>query len=249
MLAAVLLLVACETGDGSAPTGVPDRSREVVVFAAASLAEAFTDLAEAYSAAHPDVRAVVNAAGSQTLAHQIIRGAPGDVFASADATQMAAVADAGHLARPAEVFASNRLAIAVEAGNPLGIQGLADLADPGVVVVLPAEQVPAGAYARQALAAAGVTLTPASLERDVLAARSKVALGEADAAIVYVTDVAGADGRVEGVAIAPDVNVRAAYHIGVLTNATDAEAAGAFLDLVLADQGQEILAQHGLGPP
>lgn len=247
-LAVSVALAACGlTTRSSEPAA--DRPHEVVVFAAASLTEAFADIADAYMATHPGSRVVVNAAGSQTLAHQIIRGAPADVFASADAAQMARVADAGHLAGPAATFASNELMIAVAPGNPLGVEHLSDLEDPRLVVVLPAEQVPAGVYAREALAAAGVVVDAASLEVDVRAALSRVALGEADAAIVYASDVAAAGARVEGVRLPAGVNVSAAYRIATLSTARDPVAAQALVDLVLAEDGQELLAEHGLGAP
>ena len=251
MLAACVVLSGCgvtdgsraEAGDGGSSSG------ELVVFAAASLSDAFAEVADAYTAAHAGPPVVVNTAGSQTLAHQITEGAPADVFASADPAQMAVVDEAGYVDGAPVVFASNRLAIAVEPGNPRGIQGLGDLDDAGLVVVLPVEQVPAGAYAREALAAAGLAVQPASREPDVRAALSKVALGEADAAIVYASDVAAADGRVDGVAIPTAANVTATYPIAALTSAADPNAAGAFVDFVLADVGQAILGRHGLQPP
>lgn len=251
LLSACVALAGCGVTDGSATEGEDggSGSGELVVFAAASLSDAFAEVADAYAAAHAGTRVVVNTAGSQILAHQVTQGAPADVFASADPAQMAVVDEAGYVDGTPLVFASNRLAIAVEPGNPRGIGGLGDLDDPGLVVVLPAEQVPAGAYAREALAAAGVALQPTSQEPDVRATLSKVALGEADAAIVYASDVAVAAGRVDGVAIPTAANVTATYPIAALTSAADPTAAGAFVDFVLADAGQAILARHGLQPP
>lgn len=245
-LTAVVVMTACGSADSPADGGDPTR---LTVFAAASLTEAFGELTDAFAAAHSGVRVDVNAAGSQTLAHQINQGAPADVFASAAAEQMAAVGDAGNLAAKPRVFAANRLTIAVEEGNPRGVRAVADLADPDLVVVLPGEQVPAGAYARRVLGAAGVTVRPASREADVRAALGRVALGEADASVVYVSDVAASDGRVDGVAIPADANVTVAYPIAALAGASDLAIARAFVAFVLGEDGQAILTRHGLQAP
>jgi molybdate transport system substrate-binding protein len=247
--ATVALTTACGSGGTEADASSGDVSGELVVFAAASLTDAFDEVGAAFVEANPDVEVVVNHAGSQTLASQIGDGAPADVFASADTAHMEAVAAGGHLAGEADGFATNRLEIAVEAGNPLGIGGLADLADPDVVLVLPAEEVPAGRYARTALEAAGVGVTPASLERDVRAALSKVELGEADASVVYASDIVAADGRAEGVAIPAEHNVRATYPLAVLADAPNPTAAAAFVAFVLSEAGQRILASHGFTAP
>lgn len=249
-LTAVVVMTACGGGDSPAAGGPGggDPTR-LTVFAAASLTEAFDELADAFAADHPSVRVDVNAAGSQILAHQINQGAPADVFASSAAEQMAVVGDAGNLAAKPRVFATNRLAIAVEEGNPRGVRGLADLADPDLVVAMPGEQVPAGAYARRVLDAAGVTVRPASLEADVRAALGRVALGEADASVVYASDVVAADGRVDGVAIPAGANVTVAYPIAPLAGATDLADARAFVAFVLGEDGQAILARHGLQAP
>lgn len=220
-----------------------------MVFAAASLTDAFAELADAFAAEHPQLEVVLSLAGSQTLRSQINAGAPADVFASADATQLEAVADAGNLAGEPRLFTATELSIVVESGNPLGIAELADLSVPDVVLVLPAAEVPAGHYAREALDAAGVTVTPSSLERDVRAALSKVALGEADASIVYASDVAVAGDRVEGVEIPAEVDVRAVYPIATLAEAPNPAAADAFVSFVLSEEGQGILASHAFTDP
>ncbi len=247
VVASVLLLAAC--GEGAEEASDEGASGELVVFAAASLTEAFEELRDAFVEANPGVEVVSSYAGSQTLASQINEGAPADVFASADAAQMDAVDEGGNLAGGAEVFASNLLQIAVEPGNPRGVTGLADLADPDLLLVLPGEEVPAGRYARQALAAAGVEVSPASLERDVRAALSKVELGEADASIVYVSDILASEGRAEGIEIPDEQNVAASYPIAALADAADPAVAEAFVAFVLSEQGQEILADHGLAAP
>ncbi|MFO7778579.1 MAG: molybdate ABC transporter substrate-binding protein [Nitriliruptoraceae bacterium] len=233
---------------GDAPAGdAPEGA--VLVFAAASLTDAFGALADAFSENNPQAEVVLNLAGSQTLARQIVEGAPAEVFAAANELQMDVVADAGELATDPEVFATNRLAIAVEPGNPLGITGLDDLADPELLLVLPDEQVPAGRYARQVLDAAGIAVAPVSLEQDVRAARSKVELGEADATIVYASDVVAADGRVDGVEVADEHNLRATYPIARLADSSDPEVAEGFMAFVLSERGREILAEYGFTAP
>lgn len=244
---AVVFLAAC--GGGDAPNEQGDGSGEIIVFAAASLSEAFEQIAEEFEASNPAVEIRFNFAGSQQLAGSLANGAPGDVFASADERQMEALADADLLAAPAAVFATNRLTIAVEPGNPLGITELEDLGDPSVALVLAAEEVPAGRYAREALTAARVDVSPVSLEEDVRAVLSRVALGEADAGIVYVTDVAAADGRVEGVVIPDEANVVARYPIAALADASDAETAQAFVAAVLGGLGRRVLADKGFAAP
>lgn len=255
-VALAVLVVACD------PSGVADEdgadraddtgrgaSGELIVFAAASLTDAFDEIRAAFVTVNPDVEVVVNLAGSQTLARQIIEGASADVFASANVTQMDAVADAGGLAGDPAVFTSNVVAIAVEPGNPLGVAGLEDLADPGLLLVLPAEEVPAGRYAREALDAAEVEVTPVSLEQNVRAALAKVELGEADATIVYASDLVTSDGRAQGIAIPTEQNVPATYPIAILADAPNPTAAEAFVTFVLSDAGQEILAAHGFAAP
>jgi molybdate transport system substrate-binding protein len=251
-LAALVLAVlaaACESTGAAGDDDASDVSGELVVFAAASLTDAFDELSEAFVEANPEVEVVVNYAGSQTLASQIDEGAPADVFASSNTTQMDVVADAGELAGEAADFTANVLAIAVEPGNPLGIAGLEDLADPNLLLVLPAEEVPAGQYAREALDAAGVAVTPASLEQDVRAASSKVELGEADAAIVYASDILASNGRADGVAIPAEQNIPATYPVAVLADAPNPTAAEAFVAFVLSDAGQQILVSYGFTAP
>lgn len=246
-VSAAVSAAACgSTGADDDASG--DVSGELIVFAAASLTDAFDALSDAFVGANPEVEVVFNHAGSQTLASQIDEGAPSDVFASANDTQMDAVAAAGNLAGEPETFTANLLAIAVEPGNPLGISGLEDLADPGLVLVLPAEEVPAGQYAREALDAAGIEVAPASLEQDVRAARSKVELGEADASIVYASDIVASD-AVAGIDIPIEHNVPASYPIAVLADAPNPTAAEAFVAFVLSEDGQQILASYGFTAP
>ena len=239
LVSLTVLLPAC-----SDPTSGP---RQLIVFAAASLTDAFETLGDAYTQRHPGVEVMFNFASSSQLAGQVREGAPADVFASADERQMAAVADLVN-GEP-RTFARNRLEIAVEKGNPLGIRGLADLANPDLKLVLAGETVPAGRYAAQALQKAGVQVTPVSREVDVRAVLAKVALGEADTGIVYATDIVVGSGSVDGVEIPDAQNVTAIYPIAVLADAPNPDAAQEFVDFVLSPQGQDILAQHGFSKP
>jgi molybdate transport system substrate-binding protein len=241
---AALVLAAC--GDDNRSSGGSSGSpAEIKVFAAASLTAAFTELGQRYTAAE-GTRVSFNFAGSQALATQIQQGAPADVFASADVPNMDKVKD---LVGTPQNFAGNRLQIVVEQGNPKHVTGLKDLASSDLKVVLAAPEVPAGKYAAQILGKAGVTVTPVSQEDNVKAVVTKVALGEADAGIVYVTDVTAGGDKVEGVAIPKDQNVTATYPIATVKAGKAPEAAQAFMDLVLSDQGQQVLKRYGFLPP
>lgn len=237
-----------------AATPSPDPvARGIGVFAAASLTDAFNAEGEAFARRHPAARAKFNFLGSSALATQINEGAPADVFASADLPNMQRVAAAGNVDAASRIFASNRLQIVVGAGNPRAIKGLADLARPGVVAVLCAPQVPCGGYASQALRKAGVKVTPASQEQDVKGVVTKVALGEADAGIVYVTDVRAGGARVSGVDIPDDQNVVAQYPIALVKSAGNPAAnpigGRAFIDFILSREGQDVLKSFGFAPP
>jgi molybdate transport system substrate-binding protein len=225
-------------GDGQPLTG------PLVVFAAASLIDGFEAIAAAFEDAHPDVEVVLNLGGSQSLAAQVREGATADVFASADEVVMATMLADG-LVSSAVPFVGNRLEIAVEPGNPAAIGGLADLAHADLVVVVAEASVPAGRYAEEALARAGVELTPASFEVDVRAVLGKVALGEADAGIVYRSDVVTAGGRVEGVPIPPEHNLAATYPIAVLDDAPNRAAGEAFVAFVRSAAGRRLLEASG----
>jgi molybdate transport system substrate-binding protein len=244
VLAATALGLAACGGGGSGGSGGQSPA-EIKVFAAASLTAAFTELGRRYTAAQ-GTKVTFNFAGSQALATQIGQGAPADVFASADLDNMAKVKD---LVGTPQSFASNRLAIVVEQGNPRGIRTLDDLAGGDVKVVLAAREVPAGRYAKQVLDRAGVKVTPVSQEDNVKAVVAKVSLGEADAGIVYVTDVAAGGARVEGVDIPREQNVVATYPIATVKAGKAQDAAQAFMDLVLSGQGQEVLHRYGFLPP
>jgi len=227
-----------------------DTSGDVTVFAAASLTDVFTEIGDAFTTANPDAEVTFNFAASSELVTQINEGgAPADVFASADQSNMTKLTDAGNNDSDPVVFATNLLEIIVEPGNPRSVTGVADLENDDLIVVTCAPAVPCGKYAQQLFQNAGVTVTPDSLEENVKAVVTKVTVGEADAGIVYKTDVTGAGGRAEGVAIPVDVNVLAEYPIAITKDASNAEAARAFLDFVLSQQGQKILDAYGFLPP
>lgn len=233
----------------SAPEPSTSLDGDITVFAAASLTDAFEALGQRFEAAHPHVDVALNVGSSSTLATQIVHGAPADVFASADGRQMAVVADAGLLAGAPTVFAANALQIVVETGNPLGIERLDDLARDDVTAVLAADQVPAGDYARRVLRAQGIDVEPASLETDVRAVLSRVALGEADAGIVYASDVVAAGGDVDGVDIPADENVTATYPIAALDDTAHPEVSSAFVGYVTSIDGRAVLRDHGFTSP
>lgn len=219
------------------------------MFAASSLTEAFTALGDAFTAANPDAHVTFNFAGSSDLVTQINEGAPSDVFVSADDSNMTKITDASLNATDPVVIARNTFAIIVEKGNPQGITGVADLANSNLVVVLCADTVPCGKGAVKILANAGVTVTPKSLEDKVKGVVTKVTSGEADAGIVFVTDVKAAAASADGVDIPADVNVISDYPIVVTKDAQNPTAAQAFIDFVNSAAGQAILAQYGFLAP
>jgi molybdate transport system substrate-binding protein len=221
----------------------------VTAFVAASLTDAFQTIGKDFEASRPGTTVELNFAGSSTLARQIVEGAPADVFASADEENMRKAVDAGDVADAPRVFARNRLAIILPRGNPKGVTALADLARPGMTIALAAPAVPAGRYAADAFAKAGVRAPAASNEADVRAVVTRVSLGEADAGVVYTTDVAAGGAQIETVGIPDAQNVLAHYPIAVLKAAPNAESARAFVAYVLSPPGQRVLAQAGFLPP
>ena len=222
---------------------------EVTVLAAASLTETLRSLAPGFEAAHPGTKVTLNFAGSPTLVQQIREGAPADVFASADEANMQKLVDAVGVADAPSVFATNALEIAVPKGNPEKITSLADLTRPGLTVVLCGASVPCGAYALTAFARAGLTVPVGSREADVKAVVTKVALGEADAGLVYATDVHAARDRIDGVALAPEHAVSARYPLAVLRDAAHPAVARAFVAFVLSGPGTTILGDEGFQRP
>jgi molybdate transport system substrate-binding protein len=225
------------------PTSKPVTG-ELQVFAASSLTAAFTDIGRAFEKVNPGASVTFNFAGSSTLVTQIQNGAPADVFASADNSNIDKLVSAKIIEGSPTVFTKNRLMIVVPKGNPLRVKTLNDLSRSEVYVALGAPGVPAGDYARQILTKAGVEVTPKTLESSVAAIVNKAALKEIDAGIVYVTDVARDDYRVDGVTIPDAQNVIALYPIGALSNAKNRPAAAAFVAFTQSAVAQEILTGY-----
>ena len=246
MIAMMLVIGAC--AGNAAPNSGTGLEGELLVSAAASLTDAFGDIETSFEAAHPDVDVVLNLGASSALREQILEGAPTDVFASANSSNMDQVVDAGEAADP-QVFVTNSLQIAVQVGNPAGVVGLQDFANEDLFIGLCEEGVPCGDFGREALAKAGVTPAIDTNEPDVRALLTKVEAGELDAGIVYVTDVMSANGAVEGVDLPVEDNVIASYPIAALTNAPNPDGAAAFVTYVLSDEGQAILAGYGFSTP
>ncbi|MBF4571223.1 molybdate ABC transporter substrate-binding protein [Herbiconiux sp. VKM Ac-1786] len=261
LAAATLLLLSGCAGQAAPASDVPASSAvpgsteaalegTVTVFAAASLKATFTELAQEFEAAHPGVTVELSFAGSSDLVTQITEGAPADVFASADEKNMAKLIDAGVVDAAAPVdFATNVLTIAVPPGNPGGVARLADLADPGIATVLCAPQVPCGAAAETLEKAAGVTIPAVSEESSVTDVLGKVTSGEADAGLVYVTDVVAAGDAVEGIDIAESAEAVNTYPIAPVAGAQNPAAARAFVELVTGSAGRDVLAAAGFGAP
>jgi molybdate transport system substrate-binding protein len=247
LLISALLLAACGGGGGTASSTPSSGSLSgyIQVFAAASLTASFDALGTSFHQANPGVGVNFNFAGTPTLVTQIEQGAPADVFASADTTNMDKLTADGFTSGSSKVFARNQLEIVVAPGNPKGITGLADLAKPGVIYITEGPTVPAGKYSLQALATAGVKVTPKSLETSVTAVISKIELGEADAGMVYTTDITAAGTKVQGVPIPAANNVIATYPIVAVKGTKSSAAASAFIDYVVSATGQSTLATYG----
>ncbi|MFH9552651.1 molybdate ABC transporter substrate-binding protein [Streptomyces sp. NPDC051445] len=256
--AALLALSACSSSGSDSSSGVSDSasasapgrvSGAVTVFAAASLKESFTTLGEEFEKAHPGTKVTFSFGGSDSLAASITGGAPADVFASASPKTMAIVTDAGDASGAPATFARNQLEIATLPGNPDKVSSLKDLTGSGLKVVLCDRTVPCGAAAQKALDAGGLKLTPVSYEQDVKAALTKVELKEADAAVVYKTDVHAAGDKVEGVEFPESADAVNDYPIVRLKGARNAGAARAFIALVRSAEGQKVLTEAGFLKP
>lgn len=249
--AAIAVLAACGPGQGQGdrPGSADGITGPVLVSAAASLSDAFRELAVAFESAHPGTDVVLNLAGSSALRRQIVEGAPVDVFASADAANMAPLEEAGLLAAPPVVLARNSLRIAVPAGNPGKVRSLSDFAREPLRLGLCADEVPCGALAAEAFRRAAVTPVPDTREPNVRALLAKIALGELDAGIVYATDLAAVQGEVEGIEIPADFSGPSEQMVAVLTGAPNGLAAEAFLAFVLSPDGQAVLRRHGFSLP
>ena len=240
---------ACASDAPSTPAATAGVTGDIVVFAAASLADSFTRIGTNFEAANPGSTVMFNFAASSALATQINEGAPADVFASASPATMKTVTDAGNAEGTAAVFVKNQLVIAVGEGNPKGIAGLADLSKPDIKVALCAEQVPCGAAAKTVLETAGVTITPVTLEQDVRATLSKLTLGEVDAALVYRTDAKMATADVDGVEFPESASATNDYPIAVLENAPNQPGAEAFVAFVSSESAKAVLTDAGFQAP
>ncbi len=250
----VLLLVAltgCGSGSEGGSTGRSDASasRSLTVYAAASLKKTFTEIGAQFKTDNPGRSVDFTFAGSSDLVTQLTQGARADVFASADTKNMDKAAAAGLLSGDPVNFASNTLVIVTGPGNPRKVASFADLAKPGLSVVVCAPQVPCGSATKKVEDATKVTLDPVSEESSVTDVLTKVTSGQADAGVVYVTDALGAGDKVTEVDFAESSTAVNIYPIAVLKSVADAVAAKKFVDLVTSDAGQKILLQAGFAKP
>lgn len=256
---AALLVAGCSS-DGGGPEGASASNGAatdgtqgtITVFAASSLTDAFTEIGDAFGAENPGATVEFNFGASSDLVDSITGGdalGVADVYASADEANMQTLVDAGDNADDPQVFARNQAEIAVPAGNPADVQGLDDFANEDLFIGLCAEDVPCGAYAREILDAAGVEPSIDTDEARVTDVVAKVASGDLDAGIVYVTDVLANDDEVDGIEIPADVNVDAIYPVATVAESENAGTADAFVAFVLSDAGQQVLADHGFLPP
>ena len=240
---ALLTLAGCGSGSGSEDEA---QDQELTVFAAASLTDTFTELAEEFEKDHPGVKVTTSFGGSSDLVAQIEDGAPAAVFASADTKNMDKLGD---LATDPQDFASNTLEIATPPGNPAKITGFQDLAKSGTKVVVCAAEVPCGSATAEMEEKTGVDIKPVSEEQSVSDVLAKVTSGDADAGLVYVTDVTAAGDSVTGVEFDESDEVVNTYPISTLDGADDADLAQEFVDLVLSEAGQKVLSDAGFGQP
>jgi molybdate transport system substrate-binding protein len=250
-VAATLALAGC-TGasdgpgeeDGGTGTPLPDVSGTITVFAAASLSETFELLATEFEQRHPSAEVVLNFGGSAGLAAQVIDGGPADVLATADEPTMEKAVDSGAATTPV-IFTSNTLEIAVPAGNPAGVDQLADFADESLAIALCDPSVPCGSAAQVLFDTFGITPSPDTLEPDVKSVLTKVELGEVDAGLVYVTDVIAGGDAVEGVEVPEALSLVNLYPISVVTASQNPAGAQEWIDFVLSTDGQQVLADAG----
>ena len=247
----IALATGCgsETQSGPQSTTVGEGSTNLVVFAAASLKQSFTDIAEQFKTDNPDTTVEFSFAGSSDLVTQLEQGAKADVFASADTKNMDKAAKANLLAGSPVNFASNTLTIAVAPGNPKQITGFRDLTRAGLNVVVCAPQVPCGSATEKIETATNVQLNPVSEESSVTDVLNKVTSGEADAGLVYVTDVKGAGAKVDAVAFPETTDAVNIYPIASLAGSANAELAQKFVDFVVGEQGQKALDAAGFAKP
>ena len=252
-LAAVLLAVTgCSSTPSAPPTQTPTKhaiTGTITVFAAASLTKTFTELGREFEKVNPGSTVTFSFAGTSDLVTQLDGGAPADVFASADENNMKKAVGAGVTGGDSVDFATNVLAIAVPPGNPAHITSWADLARAGVKTVVCAPQVPCGAATAKVEANTGVTLTPVSQESSVTDVLGKVSSGEADAGVVYVTDVKGAGTSVESVPFPEAKDVVNTYPIVAIRQGPNFTGAAAFIAFVTGPEGKKVLEAAGFGTP
>ncbi len=238
-----LLLGAC----GSEPDG--SRRHTLTVFAAASLKAPFTEIGRQFEAQHDGVTVTFSFAGSSDLVAQLQQGAPADVLATADTVSMTTATGDDLVAGMPRAFATNTLQIVTPPDNPAGVDSIDDLAAPGVAVVVCAAQVPCGSAARLVETASGVGIRPVSEEQSVTDVLGKVVSGEADAGLVYVTDVLAAGDTVRGVVLPESVNTVNTYPLAALRSSVDSSLASEFVSFVTGSQGRDVLAAAGFGRP
>jgi molybdate transport system substrate-binding protein len=248
-LGLALLLAGCGGSTAAPATSTAAAPRTLTVFAAASLNGTFTELGKQFETDNPGVTVKFNFGASSDLAQQIVQGAPADLFASASDATMKTVSDASLTAAAPTVFAKNVLQIATVPGNPKGIASFADLAKPDLKVVVCAPQVPCGAAEQKIEKATGVTLKPVSQEADVKSTLAKVESGDADAGLVYVTDVKAAGTKVQGVTFPESSKAVTNYPVAVTKNAAQTDLATAFQSLVTGELGKKTLDAAGFTAP
>lgn len=247
LLGLSLAVAGCSSGSPESET-TAESTKTVTVFAAASMKTTFTELGKTFEASHAGTKVTFNFAGSQTLAEQITQGAQVDAFASANEANMKTVIDAGLGAADPKIYATNTLEIAVPPDNPAKIASFADLAKKEVKVVVCAPAVPCGAATEKVEKATGITLSPVSEEQAVTDVLAKVQAGEADAGLVYKTDVLAAGDSVKGVPFQESKEAINKNSIVGLKNGPQASLGQEFVDLVLSSDGQKVLADAGFGP-
>jgi molybdate transport system substrate-binding protein len=257
LMLSFIFLTGCSSAS-STPI-IDSEPQTLIVFAAASLTDAFTEIGNNFKSVNPNVKIIFNFAGSQALRTQIEEGAPADVFASASDKEMETLITNSFVAESAsQFFLSNKLVLILPADNPASIDSLEDLASDGIKIVLAAEEVPVGNYARQALDLMNISFgadfkdkvlaNVVSNEDNIKQVVAKVQLGEADAGIVYTSDAA-ATPELQIIEIPDELNVIAKYPIAPMVESDNADLASAFIAFVLSDEGQEILQKWGFGSP
>jgi molybdate transport system substrate-binding protein len=242
-LALIILFSACASSSES------QEQTTLEVYAASSLATPFVEAGVAFERDHPGIKIQFNLGASSDLARFVQEGAPADVFASADVANIDNVESQDLLDSPSVIFATNYLEIIVEKGNPLNISSLEDLSNPDLIFITTNPDVPIGKYTAEVLKKAGVTIAPDSFENNVKGIMLKVASGEADAGIVYHSEVIASEGQVEGIKIPTEFNIVAKYPIGIIKNSANKNQAQEFIDFLLSPKGQALLNQYGFKTP